>query len=85
MNFFASALALMPFAITQMDPKIITLSKPKTIYDITYMWNLKNDANELIYKVNRATDVENKLTVTERGKGEREIKRLRLVYKNYYT
>ena len=75
----------MPFAITQMDPKIITLSKPKTIYDITYMWNLKNDANELIYKVNRSTDVENKLMVTERGKGEREIKRLRLVYKNYYT
>ena len=37
-------------------------------YDITYMWNLKNDTNEPIYK----TDVENNLMVT-RGKrwGER--------------
>ena len=32
-------------------------------YDITYMWNLKNDTNEPIYK----TDVENNLMVT-RGK-----------------
>ena len=38
-------------------------------YDITYMWNLKNDTNELIYKTeNRLTDLENKLMVTE---GER--------------
>ena len=35
-------------------------------YDIAYMWNLKNDTNELIYKTE--TDLENKLMVT---KGER--------------
>ena len=34
-------------------------------YAITYMWNLKNDTNELIYKTERLTDIENKLMVTE--------------------
>ena len=29
------------------------------LYDITYMWNLRNSKNELIYK----TDFENKLMV----------------------
>ena len=30
-------------------------------YDITYIWNLKNDTNELIYKTgNSLTDIENK-------------------------
>ena len=34
------------------------------------MWNIKkNDTNELIYKINRSIDIENKLKVT---KGERE-------------
>ena len=28
-------------------------------YDITYMWNLKYDKNELIYKINRLTDIAN--------------------------
>ena len=38
-------------------------------YDITYMWNLKNDTNELIYKTeNRLINIENKLMVI---KGER--------------
>ena len=38
-------------------------------FDITYMWNLKYDTNELIYEI----DSENKLTVPkgERGEGER--------------
>ena len=31
---------------------------------ITYMWNLKNDTNELIYKTQ--TLIENKLTATKR-------------------
>ena len=38
--------------------------------DITYMWNLKNDTNELIYKTERDSDIENKLTVT---KGESRV------------
>ena len=33
-------------------------------YDTAYMWNLKNDTNELIYK----TDIDDKLMV---NKGER--------------
>ena len=37
-----------------MDLEIIILSEPdrerQISYDITYMWNLKYDTNELIYK-----------------------------------
>ena len=32
------------------------------------MWNLKKDANELIYR-NRLTDIENKLMITKRESG----------------
>ena len=44
----------MPFAATWIDLEIIILSevsqgeKAKYHYDITFMWNLKNDTNELI-------------------------------------
>ena len=47
---------IMPFAATWMDLEIIILSEVSQTerqisYDITYMWNLKqNDINELIYK-----------------------------------
>ena len=35
------------------------------MYDIPYTWNLKrNDTNELTYKTERLTDLENKFTVT---------------------
>jgi len=41
----------MPFAATQMDQEIIYyVKKVKEVYDITYMYNLKNDINELISK-----------------------------------
>ena len=44
----------MPFAATWIDLEIIILSKPdrerQIPYDITYMWNLKYDTNELIYE-----------------------------------
>ena len=65
----------MPFAATWMDLKIFILSEVRErqiLYDITYMWNLKNSTNELIYETNRLTDFENKLTVT---KGERRGER----------
>ena len=62
----------MPFAATWMDLEIIILSKSdrerQILYDITYMQNLKNDTNELIYKTETDPDLENKLMVT---KGER--------------
>ena len=44
---------IMPFAATWMDLKIIILSEVgqrQISYDIAYMWNLKYDTNELIYK-----------------------------------
>ena len=43
---------IMPFAATWMQLEIITLSEVKSererhmTYDITYMWNLKNNTNE---------------------------------------
>ena len=46
---------IMPFAATWMDLEIIILSEVSQTekdkyHDITYMWNLKYDTNELIYK-----------------------------------
>ena len=44
---------IMPFAAIWMQLEIIILSKlerERQIYDITYTWSLKYDANELIYK-----------------------------------
>ena len=43
----------MPFAATWMNLEIIKLSdvsQRQILYDITYIWNLKNNTNELIYK-----------------------------------
>ena len=50
------------------------------------MWNLKYDTNELIYKTNRLTDIENKLMVTK-GESGREglIRSLGLADTNYYV
>ena len=58
-----------------MDIEIIILSEIKSererliSYDTTYMWHLKNDTNELIYKTEIDSDIENKLMVP---KGERQ-------------
>ena len=45
---------IMPFIATWMDLEIITLHKlnieRQIPYGITYMWNLKYDTNEHIYK-----------------------------------
>ena len=46
----------MPFAATWMDLEILILSEiseRQMLYDITYMWNLKNNTNKLIYKTER--------------------------------
>ena len=45
---------IMPFAATWMGLEIGILSEIRQrqiLYDITYMWNLKNSTNELIYKI----------------------------------
>ena len=52
-----------------MGLEIIMLSKSdrdKYHINITYMWNLKTDTNQLVHKKrNRLTDIENKLMVTK--------------------
>jgi len=43
----------MPFAATWIDREITLLSEVREreiSYDISYVWNLKNDTIELIYK-----------------------------------
>ena len=50
-----------------MDLEITILSKVRErqiSYDIIYMWNLKYDAHELIYKTSRVTDIANRLMVS---------------------
>ena len=43
---------IMPFAAISTHLEIIILSevRERQVYDIAYMWNQKNDINELIYK-----------------------------------
>ena len=43
----------MPFAVTWMNPEMIMLNelvRKQILYDITYMWNLKYNTNQYIYK-----------------------------------
>ena len=61
-----------------------SMSDKDKYHDITYMWNLKYDTNELIYKTERLTDVENKFMITkEEGEGIKGS--LRLADKNCYV
>ena len=59
------------FAATWMDLEIIILSgathRTKIINDITCMWNAKNNAYELIYKI--AMDSHKKKNMFSKGKG----------------
>ena len=75
----------MPFAATQMDQEIIYyVKKVKEVYDITYMYNLKNDINELISKQKQT----HRLRIhTYDSKGERLrgglLRHLELTYTQY--
>ena len=64
----------MPFAETWMDLEIIALSeisqtKTNTIWYCLYVESKNNGTDELIYKSDRLTDLENKLKVTKRERG----------------
>ena len=55
-----------------MDPENIMfseISQRQILYDITYVWNPKNNTNEYIYKQKQAHSQENKPVVSS---GERE-------------
>ena len=55
-------------------------------YNITYMWNLKYETDELIYETGRLTDVENRCVVAKgQGSVEGWIGSLGLADTNYYT
>ena len=82
---------IMPFVATWMDLEIIILSKSERErqipYDITYMWNLKYDTNELIYETETDLQIERTDLWLPRGRGggggkdwEFGISRCKLLY-----
>ena len=44
--------------------------KDKLLYDITSMWNLKNNTNEFIYKTETDSQTESKHMVTKGERGQ---------------
>ena len=79
----------MPFAATWIDLEIIILSKPdrerQIPYDITYMWNLKYDTNELIYETDTDSQIQRTdLWLLRRRAREGWIGSLGLADANYY-
>ena len=66
---------IMSFAATWMDLEIIILSEVRErqiSYDITYMWNLKNDTHELIYKTETDSQTYKTNLWLPTGKGGRD-------------
>ena len=65
----------MPFAATWMDLEIIILSAIKSErerqipYDIAYLWNLKYDTNEFIYKTEIDSQIQKTNLQLPKGKG----------------
>ena len=43
----------------------VSQTETQTICDVTYMWNLKNNPYQSIYKMEIDSQTENKLTVTK--------------------
>ena len=58
----------------------------RQIQYITYMWTLKNDTNELIYKTEIDSQIQKKNLWLSEGNGERgQIRNLRSADTNYYS
>ena len=71
---------ILPFAATWMDLEIIILSEVnqrQILYEITYMWNLKNSTNEFSYKIFSQTWKRN-LWLLMQKEGGRQISSTRL-------
>ena len=63
---------ILPFAATWMDLEDTKWSKTERqiLYDITYMWNLKNNTDEFIYKIETDSQgIENKLMAIKSERG----------------
>ena len=63
----------MPRAAARMDLEVIIVKegRQKDSYDITYMWKLKYDTNELIYETETDAQTEHR-TVLAKGRGDAE-------------
>ena len=65
----------MPFAATWMKLEIVILSKldrkRQILYDIIYMWYLKNNTNESIYKTETDSQTQKTNLWLPKGKGGR--------------
>ena len=64
---------ILPFVATWMDLEMIILSEvsqtEKDKYCITYMWNLKNNTNESIYKIKTDSQTQKTDLWLPKGKG----------------
>ena len=61
----------MPFAVTWMNPEMIMLNelvRKQILYDITYMWNLKYNTNQYIYKPKTDSQTQNANLWLPKGK-----------------
>ena len=45
----------------------------QTLFDATYIWNLKYDRNEPVYETNRIRDIQTRLVVARREGGRKKI------------
>ena len=66
---------ILPFAAAGIDQENIMLNEiteTNILYDITYMWNLKNYTNESMYKIEADSQTQkvNLWSVKGKGKGE---------------
>ena len=67
----------MPFAAKWMDLEIIILSKISQTekykyHDIWYTWNIRNDTNEPIYKMETESQTQKTILWLSKGRGGKE-------------